>query len=87
LPHGLAGQGCGELKTIPSVVSLGQRLMATGADMGSWTVGRWGRPWGQGRSRGTQAGTRRPVSALTIQYEWLKFSDCTFDEISLCIPI
>ena len=42
--HGWAGQGCGELETSPAAASLGQGLMAPGADVGSWAVGSPGGP-------------------------------------------
>lgn len=35
----MAGQGCVELETSPAGASLGQGLMAPGADMEFWAVG------------------------------------------------
>lgn len=65
LPHGLAGQGCGEQKTFPveALTLLGQALMAPGGltgvlgheQMGKDQWSGWG--WGKGK---VQAGTRRP---------------------------
>ncbi|KAK4831651.1 hypothetical protein QYF61_018618 [Mycteria americana] len=50
--HGQAGQGCGELQAGPAAASLGQGLVAPGAEMGPWAVGRWWslRGAGQGQS-------------------------------------
>lgn len=46
----------------PSMVSLGQGLMAWGADMGSWALCRWG-GW---------AGTARFVGALGVLMQCIK---------------
>lgn len=37
-----SGQGCEELESSSATVSVGQKLMALGADMGSWAMGRVG---------------------------------------------
>lgn len=56
--HGWVGPACGLLEAGPAEALLGQGLMAPGAEMGSWALGRvgclwmgtdskaWGWPWG-----------------------------------------
>lgn len=58
--------------------------------MGSWAVDSWGR-LGSRVKVGVEDGrrckhNREALRALMIQHEWLKFSDCSFDEISPLIP-
>jgi len=48
---GLVAQGCGKLEASPAASRLGQTVMPWGAAMGSWAVGRVGKPQGKGLVR------------------------------------